>query len=120
MTRILLALAGVALLAVVALTVLWLAGQLLVGVGSVAVSTAGVMLKLLWFLSLSALLGGLVYFVASAWRPAHGPARPAHVMSPTTTPAPPLSAGTRWHESARPTPASRVQDGAIPQEVNHD
>lgn len=73
MTRLLLGLAGVVLLAVVALALIWLAGQVLVGVGALAVGTAGVLLKLLWFLVVVTLLGGLVYFVANAWRPGHRP-----------------------------------------------
>lgn len=117
MTRWLLGAAGVALLAVVALTVLWLAGQLLVGVGGVAVSTAGVLLKLLWFLSITALLGGLVYFVASAWRPAHRPARPAHVPSTSSTST--LSGQAQRRETIQPTPALGVQEPNLLEEVKH-
>ena len=70
MTRLLLALAGVVLLAVTALGLLWLAGQLLVGAGLIATGVAGVLLRLLWFLSVAGVLSGAVYIVASAWRPA--------------------------------------------------
>ncbi|WP_034384232.1 hypothetical protein [Deinococcus sp. YIM 77859] len=72
MTRLLLALAGVVLLAVVALALVWLAGQLLVGVGSFVVGAAQVLWRLLGFLLLAGLLGGLTYFIASAWRPVRG------------------------------------------------
>ncbi len=61
---------GVALLALVALGVLWLAGQVLLGIGVFAVGLAGVLLRLLWFLLVAGALGGAVYFVSSAWRPA--------------------------------------------------
>lgn len=71
MSRFLLGLAGIVLLAVTALALIWVAGQVLVGVGVLAVGTAGVMLRLLWFLIVAAGLGGLVYFVANAWRPTH-------------------------------------------------
>lgn len=69
MTRILLGLAGVVLLAVTALGLIWLVGQLLLGAGAFAVGTAGVLLRLLWFVVVAGLLGGAVYFVANAWRP---------------------------------------------------
>ena len=69
MTRILLALAGVVLLAVTALGLIWLFGQVLLGVGALAVGTAGVLLRLLWFFVVTGLLGGVAYFVANAWRP---------------------------------------------------
>ncbi|WP_205750484.1 hypothetical protein [Deinococcus fonticola] len=69
MTRLLLGALGVILLAVVALGVMWLAGQLLVGVGVAALGTAGVLLRLLWFVIVAAGLGGVVFFVANAWRP---------------------------------------------------
>ncbi|GHF31324.1 hypothetical protein GCM10017781_04480 [Deinococcus metalli] len=69
MARLLLALIGVVLLAVVALALLWLLGQVMVGVGAFVVGTAGVLSRLLWFLIFTGLLSGLVYFVTSAWRP---------------------------------------------------
>ncbi|BDP41499.1 hypothetical protein DAETH_14680 [Deinococcus aetherius] len=72
MTRLLLALAGVLLLAVVALTLVWLAGQLLVGLGSFVVGTAGILGRLLGYLLGTGLLAGLAYFLASAWRPTKG------------------------------------------------
>lgn len=72
MTRLLLALAGVLLLALTALALLWLAGQLLAGLGAFVVGAAGVLWRLLVFLLLAGGLGGVAYFVASAWRPAQG------------------------------------------------
>ena len=79
MSRVVLALVGVLLLAVTALALIWVLGQLLVGVGVVVVGTAGVLSRLLWFLVFTGLLSGLVYFVASAWRPASrsAPQKPA-------------------------------------------
>ena len=88
MTRLLFALAGVALLAVTALGVLWLAGELLVGAGLLAVGTAGILLKLLWFLLVVGVLGGLTYFVASAWRPARSLPRPVARQAATGTSEP--------------------------------
>ncbi|WP_291429406.1 hypothetical protein [Deinococcus sp.] len=88
MTRLLLALAGVILLAVTALALVWLIGQVLVGVGAFVVGAAGVLGRLLWFLLVTGLLAGLVYFVASAWRPAlrarggSEPARPSESARP--------------------------------------
>ena len=73
MTRLLLALAGVLLLAVLALALVWLAGQLLAGLGVFLVGTAGVLGRLLGFLLVTGLLGGLAYFLASAWRPVREP-----------------------------------------------
>lgn len=70
MSRVILALLGVILLAVVALALLWLLGQVMVGVGAFVVGTAAVLSRLLWFLIVTGVLSGLVYFVASAWRPA--------------------------------------------------
>jgi len=69
MTRLLLALAGVVLLALTALALVWLAGQFLVGAGAFVVGTAGVLTRLLGFLLLTGVFGGLAYFIASAWRP---------------------------------------------------
>lgn len=69
MTRVLLFVAGIFLLAVTALGVLWLAGQVLVGVGAVLAGAAGALLRLLWFLALAGVVGGLTYFVSNAWRP---------------------------------------------------
>lgn len=72
MLRVLIALLGVLLLACTALALVWLAGQLLAGMGLLLVGTAGVLLRLLWFLLLAGVLGGLVFFVTNAWRPASG------------------------------------------------
>lgn len=74
MARLLLALIGVVLLAVVALGLVWLLGQLLVGMGAFVVATVGVLSRLLWYVVFTGLLAGLVYFIASAWRPARRPA----------------------------------------------
>ncbi|PTA69236.1 hypothetical protein [Deinococcus arcticus] len=100
MTRVLLALAGVVLLAVTALALVWLLGQLLTGLGIFIVGAAGVLGRLLWFVLVTGLLSGLVYFVASAWRPgtrvlaSAGPRRPAPAASApaAATPADPAPA----------------------------
>lgn len=82
MTRVLIALTGVVLLAITALAVVWLAGELLAGLGGFVVGASVVLWKLLWFLVLTGVLGGLVFFVTSAWRPApavrHSAPRPDH------------------------------------------
>ncbi|MFC5847841.1 hypothetical protein [Deinococcus petrolearius] len=70
MTRVVFFLLGVALLAVTALGALWLLGQLLAGLGAFIAGTAGVLLRLLWFLAVAGLLGGVAFFLAGAWRPA--------------------------------------------------
>ncbi|MFC4425712.1 hypothetical protein [Deinococcus navajonensis] len=70
MTRVLFALAGVVLLAITALAVVWLVGELLAGLGAFVVGASVVLWKLLWFLVLAGVLGGLVFFVTSSWRPA--------------------------------------------------
>lgn len=71
MARFLLALVGVVLLAITALALVWLLGQVLVGVGAFVVGAAGVLSRLLWFLVFTGFLAGLVYFFTSAWRPAN-------------------------------------------------
>ncbi|WP_207795321.1 hypothetical protein [Deinococcus koreensis] len=101
MARVILALVGVLLLAVTALALIWVLGQLLVGVGVVVVGTAGVLSRLLWFLVFTGLLSGLVYFVASAWRPA--------------TPGAP-GGGRRRGVSSAPVPPVRVSGPVAPQE----
>ncbi|WP_240740781.1 hypothetical protein [Deinococcus sp. Arct2-2] len=70
MTRLLFALLGIILLAVTALALVWLAGQVLVGLGVFVVGAAGVLGRLLWYLAFTGVLAGIVFFVASAWRPA--------------------------------------------------
>ncbi|UBV43844.1 hypothetical protein LAJ19_06415 [Deinococcus taeanensis] len=87
MTRLLLALAGVVLLAVTALGAVWLLGQLLTGLGVFIVGAAGVLGRLLWFLMLTGLLSGAVYFVASAWRPT-APVRPHTPVTRAPVPTP--------------------------------
>lgn len=69
MARLILAVVGVVLLAVAALSLVWLLGQLLVGLGAFVVGTAAVLWRLLGFLLVAGALGGLAYFLASAWRP---------------------------------------------------
>lgn len=69
MARLILAAVGVVLLAVAALALVWLLGQLLVGLGAFVVGAAGVLWRLLGFLIVVGGLGGLVYFLSSAWRP---------------------------------------------------
>lgn len=69
MARLILAAVGVVLLAIAALALVWLLGQVLVGLGAFVVGTVGVLWRLLGFLILAGALGGLVYFLASAWRP---------------------------------------------------
>ena len=68
MTRLLVLLLGVVLLAILTLTGVWLAGQLLSAVGTFVVAAAGVLAGLLRFLLLAGVLCGLVYFVTSSWR----------------------------------------------------
>lgn len=69
MARLILAVIGVVLLAIAALSLVWLLGQLLVGLGAFVVGTAAVLWRLLGFLIVVGALGGLAYFLASAWRP---------------------------------------------------
>lgn len=95
MTRMAFFLLGVALLAVTALGALWLLGQLLAGLGAFIAGTAGVLLRLLWFLAVAGLLGGVAFFLASAWRPAGRGAGPQRrVAAPAASaPATPEQAG---------------------------
>ncbi len=69
MARLILAILGVVLLAVAALALVWLLGQVIVGLGVFVVGLAAVLSRLLWFLIVAGALAGLVYFLASAWRP---------------------------------------------------
>ncbi|WP_424951946.1 hypothetical protein [Deinococcus sp.] len=68
MIRLLVALVGVLLLALLALASVWLIGQLLSGLGAFVVAAAGVLAGLLKFLLLAGVLCGVVYFVTSSWR----------------------------------------------------
>ena len=68
MTRLFVLLLSVVLLAVLTLTGVWLAGQLLSALGTFVVAAAGVLAGLLRFLLLAGVLCGLVYFVTSSWR----------------------------------------------------
>ncbi|WP_188963846.1 hypothetical protein [Deinococcus aquiradiocola] len=68
MTRLLVALLGVVLLAILALAAVWLLGQVLGGLGAFVVAAASVLAGLLKFLLLAGVLCGAVYFVTSSWR----------------------------------------------------
>ncbi|MDV6375553.1 hypothetical protein [Deinococcus arenicola] len=99
MARLFLAALGVILLAIAALALVWLLGQMLSGLGVFVSGTAAVLWRLLGFLILAGGLGGLVYFLTSAWRPS------------VRVPAPP--------ESVRPKnvrlkkPSTRVKVGKV-------
>lgn len=123
MLRVLIALLGVLLLACTALALVWLAGQLLAGMGLLLVGTAGVLLRLLWFLLLAGVLGGLVFFVTNAWRPASA-GRPldtaytggvVHLGQPVA-PAPdaPVSAGPVRQVPAQEVPVQEGPASEIP------
>ncbi|MFD2609959.1 hypothetical protein ACFSR9_11010 [Deinococcus taklimakanensis] len=123
MLRVLIALLGVLLLACTALALVWLAGQLLAGMGLLLVGTAGVLLRLLWFLLLAGVLGGLVFFVTNAWRPASA-GRPldtaytggvVHLGQPVA-PAPdaPVSAGPVRQGPAQEVPVQEGPASEIP------
>lgn len=116
MTRILLALAGVVLLAVTALGLIWLAGELLMGVGVLAVGTAGMLLKLLWFLTVAGLLGGMVYFVSNAWRPTP----PAHAERRVRLEPAVQAAGAHKAETKQPENDLRIGALAEPVGAKHD
>ncbi len=88
MARLILAAIGVVLLAVAALALVWLLGQLLVGLGAFVVGTAGVLWRLLGFLIVVAGLGGLVYFLASAWRPSSRTQASTQAVQAAEKPAP--------------------------------
>lgn len=68
MTRLLTTVLAGVLLALLALAALWLLGQLLQGLGGVLAGLAGLLLGLLRYLLVAGVLGGVVYFLASAWR----------------------------------------------------
>ena len=105
MTRLLLALAGVVLLAVTALAAVWLLGQLLTGLGLFVVGAAGVLGRLLWFLLITGVLAGVVYFVASAWRPSvRAPVRPYTTQPQARRAAPGRPKRGRSGKRAEPTP----------------
>lgn len=120
MTRLLLALAGVVLLAVTALAAVWLLGQLLTGLGLFIVGAAGVLGRLLWFLLITGVLAGVVYFVTSAWRPSvRAPVRPFRAQPVTPRPAPSRPKRGRAGQpvapaSVSPTPAGPGSVSAAP------
>ena len=68
MARLVVALLGVVLLALLALAGVWLLGQLFIGIGALVVGTAGVLGRLIWFLLVAGVLCSVVYFVTSSWR----------------------------------------------------
>ncbi len=68
MVRFLVALLGVVLLALLALAGVWLLGQLFTGLGAFVIGTAGVLGRLAWFLLVAGVLCSVVYFVTSSWR----------------------------------------------------
>lgn len=71
MTRLIVAVLGVVLLALLALAGVWLLGQLLTGLGALIVGVASVLGGLLKFLLAASVVCGVVYFVASGWRRPH-------------------------------------------------
>lgn len=68
MPRLLLSLLALVLLAAAGLLALYLLGQLLVFLGIFLRGSAGVLARLLWFLLLATLTGGLAYFLGSVYR----------------------------------------------------
>ncbi|WP_041230607.1 hypothetical protein [Deinococcus peraridilitoris] len=68
MWRLFTSLLAVVLLAGIALAALYLFGQLLGFLGVFLAGSALVLAKLVWYLLLAALLGGLTYFMASLYR----------------------------------------------------
>lgn len=112
MTRLLLALAGVVLLAVTALAAVWLLGQLLTGLGLFIVGAAGVLGRLLWFLLITGVLAGVVYFVASAWRPSvRAPVRPFRAQPEARRPASGSPKRGRAGQPVAPAPVSPTPAG---------
>lgn len=95
MTRVVFFLLGVALLAVTALGALWLLGQLLAGLGAFIAGTAGVLLRLLWFLAVAGVLGGVAFFLAGAWRPAGRGSGPQRRVAAPASAAPATPEETR-------------------------
>lgn len=68
MARLVSAVVGVVVLAAVALLVVWLLGQLLIGLGIFVVGLARVLTGVAKFLLIAGALCGLAYFLASAYR----------------------------------------------------
>lgn len=69
MKQVLVYVALVIALAALGLGLLWIAGQLLVGVSGILANIADIVLSLIWFLVLAIVLGGASYFITSTWRP---------------------------------------------------
>ena len=103
MSRVLLFVLGVLLLCAAALAALWLAGQVLAVLGALLTGAAGVLGRLLIFLPLAALSGGLSYFVASAWRPGQPLDSQAAASQPVSFLSEPVptARGPRWRRSKR-------------------
>lgn len=68
MTRLLSSILAVVVLVAAGLLAFWLLGHLLRFLGVFIVGLVSVLAGLLWYLLLAALLGGVVYFVTSAYR----------------------------------------------------
>ncbi|GAA3999673.1 hypothetical protein GCM10022631_08240 [Deinococcus rubellus] len=67
MIRLLLAVLGVALAALLGLSVLWLLGELVTGIGQVLVAAAALLIGVLRFVLVAGVLSGLTYVLSSAW-----------------------------------------------------
>ncbi len=67
MTRFVLAVFGVVLIALLGLTSLWLLGQLLSGLGNLVVAAAALLGGVLRFVVVAGVLAGLTYVLTSAW-----------------------------------------------------
>ena len=119
MARALLFVLGVALLCAAALAALWAAGQVLAALGALLTGAAGVLGRLLIFLVLGALAGGVSYFVASAWRPNQlvssqpGSSQPgSSQLARVPTEAGPSPRGSRWRRGKRTVVATTAVDPA--------
>ncbi|AZI42131.1 hypothetical protein EHF33_04705 [Deinococcus psychrotolerans] len=71
MIRLLLAVLGLVLAALLSLTALWLLGELVSGLGQVLTTTASLLLGVLRFALTAGVLGGLAYILTSAWGRPH-------------------------------------------------
>lgn len=71
MIRLLLALLGLILAALLSLTALWLLGEALSGLGQVLSAAASLLLGVLRFALTAGILSGLAYVLASAWARPH-------------------------------------------------
>lgn len=114
MTRVLSALVGVLLLAVTALALVWLAGQLLTGLGAAVSGTASVLFRLLGFLLLAGGLGGVVFFIASAWRPVRPAAAGLSVFPAGRGPTAPSASQHPSAPTETAPPQAEIVIGAVP------